>query len=282
MDIKIYWYVLYDRNKITKSNKISQNTRNAPRHNFLNTYLNIFHKGHSSVFLLKNKGSITAEASFCVPIFFLALFSLFYILQCIYRVNYIEDRLAGCAREYAVFGTKTGAVTTYMDEKVIVRYNEDQHLPVCYVSYNMRVPFLASDFFTLDLYQQVVINNYSGVSMGSNNGEVSEDFVYIAKSGKVYHCDKGCTYLKLSVQGVQGKSIQSRRNSSGGKYKSCEKCCRGIEAEDISNVYITTYGDRYHIVKSCPGLKRDIRRVKKSEIGDFPACSKCGTKYLLD
>ena len=42
MDIKIYWYVLYDRNKITKSNKISQNTRNAPRHNFLNTYLNIY------------------------------------------------------------------------------------------------------------------------------------------------------------------------------------------------------------------------------------------------
>ena len=46
--------------------------------------------------------------------------------------------------------TKTGAVTTYMDEKVIVRYNEDQHLPVCYVSYNMRVPFL--QHFSQDLY----------------------------------------------------------------------------------------------------------------------------------
>ena len=84
------------------------------------------------------------------------------------------------------------------------------------------------------------------------------------------------------MKGVQGKSVPSRRNSSGGKYKSCEKCCRDIEAEDISNVYITTYGDRYHIVNNCPGLKRDIRRVKKSEIGDLPACSKCGTKYLPD
>lgn len=42
-----------------------------------------------------------------------------------------------------------------------------------------------------------------------------------------------------------------------------------IEAEDISNVYITTYGDRYHIVKSCPGLKRDIRRVKNQKLETF-------------
>ena len=231
---------------------------------------------------LKNRGSITAEASVCVPIFFLAIFSLFYILQCLYRINYIEDKLTGCAREYAVFGTKTGAVTTFMDEKVLVRYNEDQDIPVCYVSYNMKVPFLASGFFTLDLYQQVVINNYSGASMGSDSWEKTEDFVYIAKSGKVYHCDRGCTYLKLSVHEVQGKSVASRRNSSGGKYKSCEKCCRNIEAEDISNVYITTYGDRYHIVQNCPGLKRDIRRVKKSETGNLPACSKCGTRNSSD
>lgn len=53
MDIKIYWDVLYDGNKINQSNKISQNTRNAPRHNLLHICLNIFHKGHSSVFLTK-------------------------------------------------------------------------------------------------------------------------------------------------------------------------------------------------------------------------------------
>ena len=231
---------------------------------------------------LKSKGSITVEASFCVPVFFRAFFSLFYILQCLYKINNIESSLASCAREYAVFGTKAGAVEAFMDEKVLVRYNEGQTLPVCYVSYNMKVPFLASDFFKMDLYQQVVINNYSGVSMGNNNGENPEDFVYITKNGKVYHCDRGCTYLKLSVQCVQGKSVSSRRNSSGGKYKSCEKCCRNIEADNISNVYITTYGDRYHIINNCPGLKRDIRRVRKPEIGNLPACSKCGTRHLPD
>ena len=276
MGIKTYWGVLYTGNNRTKKYKILQNIRIAPRHNLTDISKNIVYKGHSCVFLYKKKGSITVEASLCVPVFFLVLFSLFYIFQCLYRINYIEDSLAGCAREYAAFGTKIGAVTALADEKVIIKYDEDAELPVCHVSYKMKIPFIGAEFFKLDFYQQMVINNYSGRSMAGDGGEDGAEYVYITKSGKVYHCNQKCTYLKPSAREISGNIVTEKRNSSGGKYKACEKCCKNIDARELAKVYITTYGDRYHRYDDCPKIKRDIRRVKKSETGGLPACSKCG------
>ncbi|MCI9078338.1 MAG: pilus assembly protein [Lachnospiraceae bacterium] len=278
MDIKTYWGVLYTGNRRTRKYKILQNIRIAPRHNLKYTHKNIAYKGHSFVFLFKKNGSITVEACFCVPIFFLALFSLFYIFQCLYRINYIQNTLADSAREYAVFGTKTGAVTAFVNEKVFINYDEDADIPICHVSYKIKIPFLSSQIFQLNFYQQMAINDFSGISMADNSIDNEKaDYVYITKSGKVYHCDRKCTYLKPSVKEIQGKTVSSKRNSSGGKYKQCEKCCQDTEAENLSRVYITTYGDRYHKTPVCPKIKRDIRRVKKSEINNLPACSKCGT-----
>ena len=276
MDIKTYQGVLYAGNNIKKKYKISQNIRIAPRHNLTDISKNTVYKGHSCVFLYKKKGSITVEASLCVPVFFLVLFSLFYIFQCLYRINYIEDSLAGCAREYAAFGTKIGAVTALADEKVIIKYDEDAELPVCHVSYKMKIPFIGAEFFKLDFYQQMVINNYSGRSMAGDGGEDGAEYVYITKSGKVYHCNQKCTYLKPSAKEISGNIVTEKRNSSGGKYKACEKCCKNIDSRELAKVYITTYGDRYHRYDDCPKIKRDIRRVKKSETGGLPACSKCG------
>lgn len=267
----MYWNVLYESDKVRKDNKISQNSRTAPQHSF-----NIIHKGYPCMFLCSKKGSITVEASFCVPIFFLVLFSLFYIFQCLFSINCVKDCLADCAREYAVSGTRISAVSALIDDKVIIQYDEDAEIPVCHASYNMKVPFLGSRFFKLDFYQQIVINSYSGKSMKSEDNGKDEDFVFITKSGSVYHCDRGCTYLKPDISAVQGSVVSSKRNSSGGKYKPCEKCCKNLQAEDMAGAYITSYGDRYHKTKSCPGLKRDVRRVKKSETGSLPACSKCG------
>lgn len=279
MYIKTYWGVLYEGNHKTGNNKILRETKSAPRHNLLETYNNIVHKGHSCVLLFNKKGSITVEASFCVPIFFLALFSLFYIFVCLYRINCVEDSLTDCAREYAVSGTKTSSISTLVEDKVLIRYDENTRFPVCYVSYNIGIPFLGSQFFKLGFYQQTVINDYSGKSMADDGSEdKNEEYVYIAKSGKVYHPDRGCTYLKPGVKEVQGRTVAEKRNSSGAKYKPCERCCKKLKAENMASVYITSYGDRYHNIQDCPGIKRNVRRVKKSETGSLPACSKCGNK----
>ena len=280
--IKTYWDVLYYEKKLFKEteNKKYKNLCNAgiaPQHNLRQKSNN---KGHSCVFLhKKSSGSITVEASFCVPIFFIALFSLFYVLKCIYLIDYTEDVLTDCARDYAVMGKGVSMGLALAEDGVFVRYDEESNPPICYVSYNVKIPFISSKLLKLSFYQQTAISDYSGRSMaGTGNGDKDdeEEYVYVAETGRVYHCDMGCTYLKPSVKSISGNSVSSKRNSSGGKYKACERCCRNENAEDMSTVYITTYGDRYHKYKDCSGIKRNARRVKKSEVGELPPCSKCG------
>ena len=81
--MKTYWGVLYAGNSKIKKCKILQNIRIAPRHNLEYKCKSTVCKGYPFVFLYKKSGSVTVEASFCVSIFFLALFSLFYIFQCL-------------------------------------------------------------------------------------------------------------------------------------------------------------------------------------------------------
>lgn len=70
--------------------------------------------------------------------------------------------------------------------------------------------------------------------------------------------------------------MEKERNRSGGKYKACELCADGQQLTAQMQWYITPYGDRYHKEKDCAGLRRSIRKLKKSQGGDLPACSKCG------
>ncbi len=260
--------------------KILQHTGTVPQQHLIKTGIeNKIYKGHSHALLNSKKvGSITVEASLCVPIFFLVVFSLFYIVEGIYKMNRVQDGLVDCANEYAVFGTKLGSIAEALDDGVLVKYGEDGQASVCCANYSIKVPVLGSKFFKLSLYQQIVVNDYAGRSMISKGGGEGDEFVYVTRTGKVYHLDRKCTYLKPSIKEISGYEVESKRNMSGGRYKSCERCCRNVDAKELDVVYITTYGDRYHSVNTCPGLKRDVRRIKRSEAGGLHACSKCGNE----
>lgn len=99
-----------------------------------------------------------------------------------------------------------------------------------------------------------------------------EQIVYIAENGRVYHLSRECTHLKLSITIVSRDELEELRNKNAGKYKECRLCSSKIRVE---NVYITNYGDRYHVTLDCPGLKRTIQQVTKSQVKDMPLCSKC-------
>lgn len=78
------------------------------------------------------------------------------------------------------------------------------------------------------------------------------------------HNSKNCT----------GSSVSQRRNDNGEKYSPCETCSR--HQNPSGTVYITGSGNRYHNDASCSGLKRTVRLVKKSQLGNMHVCSKCG------
>lgn len=119
-----------------------------------------------------------------------------------------------------------------------------------------------------------VVKPWTGydVTKGKDREE-EEQIVYMTEYGSVYHKNRSCTHLSLSIQAVSSLEVKSKRNESGGCYYPCEYC----DEEGIFTVFfITFYGDRYHTTTKCRGLKRSVRSLPISEVEGVKACSKCG------
>lgn len=118
--------------------------------------------------------------------------------------------------------------------------------------------------------QKSVMHVWNGYDRGYFDEEC--DYVYITGGSEVYHSDRECSHLVLSIKKVKEEEIQAERNQSGAKYYPCE-LCGGL----ISNgyLYTTKEGTRYHGRITCSGLKRTVKAVRLSEVGDRRECSRC-------
>lgn len=95
--------------------------------------------------------------------------------------------------------------------------------------------------------------------------------VYITNTGEVYHTNRGCTHIRLSITASNIEAIKTIRNQSGGKYKPCDSC----EIKGTIKVYITKNGQRYHSSTSCHSLKRTIKEIPLSQVKEKPLCTRC-------
>lgn len=100
-----------------------------------------------------------------------------------------------------------------------------------------------------------------------------EDYVYVTEYGSVYHRQRTCPYLDLSIQAVSAGDLGGLRNKDGHKYYACPDCV--AENSSVGTIYITDYGTCYHKSLSCSGLKRTVYLVPMSETGGKGACSRC-------
>lgn len=109
----------------------------------------------------------------------------------------------------------------------------------------------------------------------TNTGLENEmKYVYITQDGEVYHLNRNCTHLVLSVQECSSSSLGNFRNENGGKYSICEICG---ESNNITGnrIYITEKGDKYHMSQNCSGLKRTVIIIPISEASGRRVCSRC-------
>lgn len=218
--------------------------------------------------------SFTVEAALIVPIGFLMLFSLCCLFQMLVRQNDIQMTMLGAVQSYSDLGSKGASLEALARDHVILRWEETEDEVFCYVQETTIIPFLGGRFFPLHRHQQMVASSYQGVSMLST--EEGDTWVYLAENGKVFHLDRDCTYLRTRIQSTTVRESLGQRNQSGGKYYPCESCCDGKEQMGDTTIYLTSYGDRYHVRQTCSKLKRTVRKVRRSQAGQMPACSKCG------
>lgn len=260
---------------------------------------------HSSI----RKGSLTVEAALVLPIFMFAVIQLLSILD-LYRfqVN-LEAALHQSARQLAVYGyarEEIPAVSmlesdlgqlafseSYVRGSVLSQLGESylKQAPIAKTG----VSFLESKILEDERIELVAVYRaqpyFSGITDGffcsnrcvvraftgydNTKGDTiqkEEEIVYITESGSVYHRDRSCSALCVSVSAVSDWEVKNRRNYDGSKYYACPYCGRKASG----TVYITNYGNRYHGNITCSELKRSIMAVPLSEVGGRRACAKCG------
>ncbi len=209
------------------------------------------------------KGSFALEAAMAFPLFFMAAICMISVMnvygQTIEKMSALRD-----ATEL------TASAAGSADDEQWIDVSE---------------PYLFHPFFmpkgvggyTVSCRGRVrVWNGRSENETQSGSSDAQEIYVYVTENGTVYHTDPHCSHIELSISSTDYGELESRRNSSGSKYKPCEKCTSG--EEHSGRYYITEDGDRYHTDPDCSGLKRTVRLVPLSQVGGLPECSGCAAR----
>lgn len=242
-----------------------------------------------------SKGSLSVEAAIVIPLFFLAVLCFAFVLEMTSMRLRIRGALYCAGMEIAQETYLYPFVSGYAVRRKVVNAVGEEQLQNSVViggasglscrciivndknrefdltvDYRMQVPFSVFPLPDIACEEVVRIKGWSGYE----KRELDEDeTVYVTESGSVFHRDMFCTYLVASVRTISREELDERRNHSGGKYYLCEVCEKN--ADSTGRIYITDYGDRYHVSLNCSSLKRVVRAVPYREVSDREGCSKC-------
>ncbi len=240
-----------------------------------------------------NRGSFTVEAALAVPIFFFAVLAFLYLLQWQQTYEQIEYGLVETARESSQYAYMADEDTNTNGSSVSLQILFGQYCRLDNVSlanssylgaddeikivadYDFVLPIPILRIKPISMKQQIVTRGFTGRSMsGEDESGQTVKIVYVTETGQVYHTSRMCTHLQLKIQSLYMASVENMRNSSGGKYKACERCVEG-HVDGETSVYVADYGDRYHIRRDCSGLKRTVYERTLEQVQGMPKCRKC-------
>ena len=216
-------------------------------------------KRTSSFFLQTVRGSMTVEAAFAIPFF---LFFMVNILSLIlvfgeYSKNLSELHQQG--KEMSLYAHLS------QNTNEMVNLTKVQEI-------GSMIPIIA--FPSSATIVNCRVRKWTGYDVTKTNYmESQEEYVYITETGEVYHRSQSCSFLNPSIRCTLKETAIQKRNHNGEKYRPC-KSCGGYGGLEL--VYITEYGNRYHLNIRCSGLKRTIKTIPLSKVNHKRACSKCG------
>lgn len=141
----------------------------------------------------------------------------------------------------------------------------------------MVVTYPVVPFWQLAAFRPFLMENryYGRLWTGYDVGKAALAVYYLTDNEEVFHTDRNCTHLMLSVRRISWTALETEVNERGQRYRMCEKCVRGWPAEGI---WVAREGDCYHARRDCPGLKRIYRSVTWEEARKYRPCSRCGYK----
>jgi len=250
------------------------------------------------------RGSMTVEAALVFPVFLLFFLNLASIMEIIRLHGNLQFALWGIGNETALYecivgeeGAGSLLSSIYIKGRMVDNlgreYLEQSPLkdgvsglsvlakPLQNDILDVTVSYSASPLSGFIGFPVTRLSNryyghlWNGYDVSGNSSDTQKnEMVYMTDNGSVYHVDRNCTHLLLSVETVNADTVGQRRNQWGRSYGPCEKCARG---ERPSGVYITQEGECFHYSSSCPGLKRTVYAVQLTDVqGVYRPCSRCG------
>lgn len=247
-------------------------------------------------------GNLTLEAALILPIFLLAIVSIMYFLVIMHIQINIQIKLEEIARNMSktAYVTEDLSVFNYVYVKAKLADSEFQeYINKSYivdgvdglnlwessffgsegiidlvVTYEMVIPFISEKIVTFPCAERVRFHTWIGKEISSETTNNSQT-VYITETGTVYHTNRECSHLRLSISQTISSAVVGLRNENGGRYEKCSLCVEGSTAA-YDTVYITEDGDKWHSSLSCSGLKRNVIEIDISEVGNKRLCSRCG------
>lgn len=245
------------------------------------------------------RGSLTVEAAFVVPIFFLALVLVISLMDMVRVQTRVALSLNQSAKKLGMYGYAAEKAlgespVGKLEGPVCAAYAASQlpreartEVSLTGSSYRDHIVELRAagvyrfpvSFFGLSRVKfQAAARVHAWTGYRAEEDERSgktEEMVYVADRRTVYHIYGDCSHLQLTIYCTDTRGVRDQRNESGSRYHACPHC-----AEDAGNtvLYITPQGDRYHADPLCSALKRTGRLVKKSEVGGLSVCSRCAAR----
>lgn len=238
------------------------------------------------------KGGMTLEAALVLPLFLYAaatILSLFLLMQTQYIVG---NSLAQAAADAALLGNRTPGQVKTLTQAAFYKSLavedcplsmvkggaagfswrntsvDDAYLDAC-VAYEIKFPLRFFGKGSMKVSDECRIHRWTGRQRdGTGGGE--EEWVFVTPTQSVYHENRNCSHLKLSIKTVSAAKVQS----DGSSYAPCGHCTKGKKKGGV--VYVTARGGCYHYRIDCSGLKRTVYMVKKSQVRGKHACSRCG------
>ena len=249
------------------------------------------------------RASLTVETSVVLPVFMICMLSVSFLCRTMGSSVMLGEALSVTAQEMAVGAgmlssgeeaTAGGRVLTVAAARAGTLSRAGDMAGIKDVSFLLSA--LGSDPQTIDLTvtfrpagisglitfpgivftSRAVVRNWTGREGSSLSGGEPEEHhshrsVYVTEHGTVYHTDKNCSHIHLSIQKVQRSRLKGLRNTYGEKYHVCEHCHGGTG----DTVYITSDGNRYHSSLDCSGLKRTVSEISEEDAAHLRPCSRC-------
>lgn len=247
------------------------------------------------------RGSITTETAIVLPLFIFLLVNVITLFQMISIHTSLDSALTQVGREVSAYACFQEAyenvflTDVYVKERVIQtvgrdvindsvivggtagivlwrsEVSEENDVIDLVMTYRVRPVFPIFDVGEMTLINRCYIKAYTGYEKEEYGGDRNR--YYVAENGEVYHLQRSCTHLQLSISMLNMNELASARSSDGSRYYPCEVCYDA--GQSVNRVYITTQGNRYHSSVACTGLKRTVYVISARGIGNKSLCTRC-------